>query len=418
MKFELMTEEEKRRRLEEPLEEVQEVQEEIPQPVEQLEAPIAVSEPEAPKRFDYASEMDALNQEYEARRAAAEPKKRGFGRILADAVVGALAGRQGSQEILNRRDEKTEAEKKQVLQDFLNKRGFLRDRAELERLHTKDEIQRELNQTKQQLADSRITSDQLRRDSLDPNSAYSLAKVKNLAEVHGIDPAQVVGKLSAAEAEKYVAELGRNTRLDKTLEARGSDRQSRENRLDKTLEIRKGEKQNKEISDLRKELTSGTRGEMLKEANSLRKVKSLAEAYLKDPKAQPYVNVAVMLSGAKALQGDDSVVRQPEMRAMQEAGDVATKLMAQVRQAGTGDALSQVQKQQLVDALTTMSRIADKAYMDIAKPAISYAERNNLPLAEILGEGFLEQKKAVSSADDLENKKKRLAELKAKKAGQ
>jgi hypothetical protein len=168
---------------------------------------------------------------------------------------------------------------------------------------------------------------------------------------------------------------------------------------------------------------SGKVAETIANIDTVAKVRGVVEEMLKNPKnPNAYHGVMATMMGAKAMQGDLSVVRQPEMEIFQQAGDIVTKYMSIVNKAGTGDVLLPQQKEQLYKAVSDLERITTAGARRMAAPIINSAKRKQLPLEEIFPDfpGFLgvvgASQNSPNELDPLEAKKAKLAALKAKQA--
>jgi hypothetical protein len=122
-----------------------------------------------------------------------------------------------------------------------------------------------------------------------------------------------------------------------------------------------GEKGDKKfIRDLRKEATSGVLGKQYATFSTSQRMSSALSEFQKDPSG--YKDYATLMGGLKSLQGDESVVREAEVRMGMSATSLFDSLQNQLQKAATGKLLQPEQRKQMVDTIRILSDISKNQY--------------------------------------------------------
>lgn len=152
-----------------------------------------------------------------------------------------------------------------------------------------------------------------------------------------------------------------------------------------------GEKQEKFIQALRKETTSGALGKMFSNYNTAKRMNAAIEEFSKDPTG--YSDYATLMGGLKALQGDDSVVREAEVRLGMSATSLGNKIQNWASKLISGKSLQPEQRDQMIKAVKILSETARKQYSDAISPVMKQAESIGIDKKMLVGEGFLDEEK-------------------------
>jgi hypothetical protein len=138
---------------------------------------------------------------------------------------------------------------------------------------------------------------------------------------------------------------------------------------------------NNNIEGLRKETTSGKKGEIYDRYIVAKTVSDNLSDFSKDPNA--YADSATILQAAKVLQLDSSVVREPEMKAIQAAGGLENYLKNSFDQAVGNGGLQPEQRRVLQATIDKMKVNNEKAFIRANQSLISQAKTQGLPLDQI-----------------------------------
>ena len=146
-----------------------------------------------------------------------------------------------------------------------------------------------------------------------------------------------------------------------------------------TAEYKKQEAKDRKITKMSSNIRKKEVG-----ANSWLKTLHMQDA-LRDFKANPnaYTDFGTLRLGIQTLQGDDSVIREPEVAAASKAGGVVTKAINWMQGITTGAQLTDAQRKDIADAIDVLSRAAKKSYAKQLIPYYKNAISNELPIHEI-----------------------------------
>ena len=247
----------------------------------------------------------------------------------------------------------------------------------------------------QQMEQARSIPDQYLKEvqfeKEDPNSAMSKG-YRQLASSMGFD---IQGTASAADLERLMPQLSNiynqqeahKARADQNRENRASRREELQMRLAAMKEQKKTAKSDKEerfVQSLRKELTAGQMGKMYGNYATANRMGSAIEQFAKDPGA--YKDYATLMGGLKALQGDDSVVREAEVRLGMSATSLGNKVKNWSERLITGKSLQPSQRAEMVQAARILAEVARQQYIDAADPVLQQADAQGIPRQLILND--------------------------------
>ena len=159
------------------------------------------------------------------------------------------------------------------------------------------------------------------------------------------------------------------------------------------LNFRKDEnqasKRNTFIQALRKETTSGAIGKLFSNYNTATKMKKALAEFSKNPSG--YTDYATLMGGLKVLQGDDSVVRESEVRLGMNAASLSTKVKNWANRLVTGKSLSKEQRDEFVKTVQILSEKAREQYTDAISPVLKQAEAEGIDKKFLVSQGFLSE---------------------------
>lgn len=234
----------------------------------------------------------------------------------------------------------------------------------------------------------------------DPNSPMSQG-YRNLARSMGFN---IQGTASAADLERLMPQLANIYNQEQAQESRAQmAKENRESRLAE-LQMRlaaavdmkksaKDDKQDRFVQSLRKEATAGSLGKMFNNYNTALRMGNALEQFAKDPGA--YKDYATLMGGLKALQGDDSVVREAEVRLGMSATSLGNKIQNWTDRMISGKSLQPEQRAEMVQAVKILSETARKQYADAVQPILKQAQESGIDPNLIFSEGTFKESKAI-----------------------
>ena len=114
---------------------------------------------------------------------------------------------------------------------------------------------------------------------------------------------------------------------------------------------------------------------------------SAIKEFKKDPDG--YKDYATLMGGLKVLQGDESVVREAEIRLGMSAADLATAIRNWGEQLISGQKLSPKQRDQIVNTIDILKETSRRQYLDAIQPVLLHAESSNIDKKFLVNQGFL-----------------------------
>lgn len=151
---------------------------------------------------------------------------------------------------------------------------------------------------------------------------------------------------------------------------------------------RAGQRTDDSIDKLRKELLMGPHAKNKNFLNvAARANKSIAE-YNKNPTA--YSDFATMLGGIKALQSDDSVVREAEQRGFANATSLPNRIQNWEQAVFSGKKMKTSQREDMANTLKILTDAANSVYRSGIEPVYNRAKSLNLPLDQIFEKNDLD----------------------------
>lgn len=276
----------------------------------------------------------------------------------------------------------------------------------------------------------------------DPNSAMSKG-YRDIAKSLGFN---VIGSASASDLERIIPQMSNIYNQKQAQQARAEqaalDREARAEQramqmamMSQNKELAKAAKEEatleKRIDSARKELDAGTIQKAKQSYLTAKRIEQSIAQFAKDPSG--YSDYATLMGGLKTLQGDESVVRETEIRLGMNAGSLSDKVKNYMSQIATGKSLQPRQRQDIIKTVEIMKNVAKNNFLSQIQPIVKSAERRNLPLEELVTEDVVNDLRSLNKPTQ-ENKKEepfvarsgltpeqrraRILELKSKKGQQ
>lgn len=225
----------------------------------------------------------------------------------------------------------------------------------------------------------------------DPNSAVSQGMRSFFATqgfpVSGSASARQLEKMEPQVANIYNQREAGVLRKDLARENRESRLQEMQMRLASAKDMKKQAKDDKDdkfIQSLRKETTTGPLGKMSSNYHTaMRMTDSLAQ-FAKDPSG--YSDYATLMGGLKSLQGDDSVVKEAEIRLGMNAASLGDKVKNWADHLITGRSLRPEQRAEMIKTVRILSETARRQYRDAIQPILRQAQEVGIDPKLIINE--------------------------------
>lgn len=161
------------------------------------------------------------------------------------------------------------------------------------------------------------------------------------------------------------------------------------------------ERQRKFVQGLRKEATTGVLGKQYATYATGQRMQSALEQFAADPSG--YKDYATLMGGLKSLQGDESVVREAEVRLGMSATSIFDSLQNQLQKAATGKMLQPEQRKQMIDTIKILTDASKRQYMQSVQPILEQAQMEGIEPGLILS-GSLSGAKEQAATPAVETK--------------
>ena len=147
----------------------------------------------------------------------------------------------------------------------------------------------------------------------------------------------------------------------------------------------KAEKSEKDLSQqqrkfaqgLRKELTSGVLGKQYATFSTGQRMSSALQKFAENPTG--YSDYATLMGGLKVLQGDESVVREAEVRLGMAATSLFESLQNDLQRLQSGKSLQPSQRKAMIDTIQTLTDLSKQQYMQAAAPILEQGAMEGIP---------------------------------------
>lgn len=225
------------------------------------------------------------------------------------------------------------------------------------------QMQREMND-EQSLRDSKSDISKTARDiakNLGINVSDSTS-AKQLQDA-GLPLGTLLSTKMAADSRREMAQLAKVQKATKT---------------EKDL----SQQQRKFTQGLRKELTSGVLGKQYATFSTGQRMSSALQKFAENPTG--YSDYATLMGGLKVLQGDESVVREAEVRLGMAATSLFESLQNDLQRLQSGKSLQPSQRKAMIDTIQTLTDLSRQQYMQAAAPILEQAEMEGIPASVLL----------------------------------
>ena len=136
------------------------------------------------------------------------------------------------------------------------------------------------------------------------------------------------------------------------------------------------EKQKEFIQKLRKEATTGVLGKQYATYSTGQRVSSAFEQFIKDPSG--YKDYATLMGGLKSLGGDDSVVREAELRLGMSATSAVESVGNYFKRLATGESLSEDQRKEIINTVKILTEASKQQYLYSVQPILEQAQMEGI----------------------------------------
>jgi hypothetical protein len=260
--------------------------------------------------------------------------------------------------------------------------------------------------------------DRVQMEEEDPNSPQSKG-YRELAKSMGFE---IRGNASAADLEKQLPQLANIYNQKEARLARAQDMKMQLASMQSRKAEAKDMKDRSFIQGLRKEATAGSLGKLFNNYTISKRMDSALQQFAANPTG--YSDFGSLMGGLKVLQGDDSVVREAEMRLGMNAASLPNKIKNWASRLATGKSLQPEQRQDMINAVQILSQTAREQYMQAIEPLMFQAKQEGYDPKLILGEELTKPvapRPTTSSSGPTgksgltpEQRQKRIQELRAK----
>jgi hypothetical protein len=228
--------------------------------------------------------------------------------------------------------------------------------SQVQQLMKTEQAQRQLNDDKSLRDPNSAVSKQMRaalvQAGMPVNEKISAQNLKDM----GVNIYNILG-------QKQAAEIAARARID----ARGLNEEDRQKRF---------------VQSLRKELVTGTIGKQYSNYLQSERIGKALVEFRKNPSG--YKDYATLMGGLKALQGDESVVREAEVRMGRQAASLIDTAINSVEKLKSGKMLTDRQRGQMIDTIETLGNIGRESFLTSAAPIMEQADREGIDRELIL----------------------------------
>jgi hypothetical protein len=204
-----------------------------------------------------------------------------------------------------------------------------------------------------------------------PGQQVSAMSLKNA----GVNLGTLLATIEAGKARKEAAALARDEKI-------------------KAKESMLNERQRKFVQGLRKEATTGVLGKQYATYSTGQRMGSALEEFSKNPSG--YKDYATLMGGLKSLQGDESVVREAEVRLGMSATSAIDAAYNHLQKLATGRMLTENQRKEMVNTIKTLTDASRTQYMHSVKPILEQAQMEGID-PELILSGSLSGAKAETA---------------------
>jgi len=155
------------------------------------------------------------------------------------------------------------------------------------------------------------------------------------------------------------------------------------------------EKQRKFGASLRKEATSGELGKLYTNFVTGQKSLDYFSNFMKNPSG--YKDYGMLSGSLRALQGDNSVIKEAELRLGKAATSIIDKGLNYMDELASGKSLQPGQRKEMLDAVKILTAASKNSYMTGVKPILNQADAEGISHNLILDESLLSSSNSSES---------------------
>jgi hypothetical protein len=151
---------------------------------------------------------------------------------------------------------------------------------------------------------------------------------------------------------------------------------------------------------------------MYANVNNAQKAAGSIAQFMQDPTG--YSDYATLMGGLKALQGDESVVREAEIRLGMQAGSFKDTVTNQIEKLRSGKSLQPGQRQNILRSVQILREVATNQYKEGIQPLLEQADAAGIDHKLLLPGNIKEKSNMITVREKATGRKKELSPEKAK----
>lgn len=363
--------------------------------------PMPQVSPSAPKEDDHAAMLkkliDASTDDKELRSAMEEQKRREAIGMMLRGVAGIGAGMSG---------QSSAKVEDSYMKDYMdsgktgvaNAREFMKNKQEKIKFAVDTEKGMiDLSKAKLGFADEKMARD--------PKSKTSeLARESIRDALAGINKkgraANISEDMSARQLEDRFGEFNIQnmvTSYEAQQNRLAMEKERTASRKD-SQETKRIDKKDSNVMSLRKELTSGNVGKVHANYLNAERNERIISDFAKNPTG--YSDYGTLMGSLKTLQGDESVVREAEIKLGQQAGTLSQQIKNMVDGKIKGTSLQPAQRQAILTAVGILKTRARQQYQETIEPVLQQADNMGVERSELLPKNMQQKELNKSSPFD------------------
>lgn len=182
---------------------------------------------------------------------------------------------------------------------------------------------------------------------------------------------------------------------------------NREARKD-SAQQRQDDKFQAQVQGLRKELMSGVVGKQYANYLAASRADKMVSEFAKNPTG--YSDYGSLMGSLKALQGDESVVREAEIRLGMQATSLANKIANWTSSITSGKMLQPKQRQDMIKAIKILSSVSKEKFHESAAPIMAQAQVMGIDPKYLIGHEMSDTVETKAPAAEMSDKDKKAIE--------
>lgn len=152
------------------------------------------------------------------------------------------------------------------------------------------------------------------------------------------------------------------------------------------------EKKDKFTQSLRKEISTGALKTVYSNVMNSKRAERLIQDAIDNPNG--FKDFGVLMGTLRALQGDDSVIKDAERKAGEDVGSILDKISVRVKKLKNGESLTDDQRHMLLQAAKPLIDAANDQAKVAFEPLFTQADEMGIPREKLISADFLGDKKA------------------------